>query len=303
MKALLTMRHRTEEFGMERNYLAFDVGGTTIKYSVINEDLEILRYGKFDTKKNIDNHILKTLEEVTMSIQKEIELCGIGVSTAGIVGKDGSIQYAGPTIPNYINTPIKSALSSRSKTPVSVINDVDAALLGEVYARNLDQEDVYCIALGTGIGGAHYRHGELIGGAHGKSNSIGYSLFDIKTGTNYEQRASTLTLEARLAEYNTTVVEAFEKAKQNQMPFIDIIKAWVKEVARGLAEIIVLFDPNYIVIGGAVSAQGDYLLGLLNETLTNLLPLNFNQIKLSTAKQGNNAQLIGAIVPLLNNKA
>lgn len=43
MKALLTMRHRTEEFGMERNYLAFDVGGTTIKYSVINEDLEILR--------------------------------------------------------------------------------------------------------------------------------------------------------------------------------------------------------------------------------------------------------------------
>lgn len=288
---------------MERNYLAFDVGGTTIKYSVINEDLEILRYGKFDTKKNIDNHILKTLEEVTMSIQKEIELCGIGVSTAGIVGKDGSIQYAGPTIPNYINTPIKSALSSRSKTPVSVINDVDAALLGEVYARNLDQEDVYCIALGTGIGGAHYRYGELIGGAHGKSNSIGYSLFDIKTGTNYEQRASTLTLEARLAEYNTTVVEAFEKAKQNQMPFIDIIKAWVKEVARGLAEIIVLFDPNYIVIGGAVSAQGDYLLGLLNETLTNLLPLNFNQTKLSTAKQGNNAQLIGAIVPLLNNKA
>ena len=128
-------------------------------------------------------------------------------------------------------------------------------------------------------------------------------MFDIKTGTNYEQRASTLTLEARLAEYNTTVVEAFEKAKQNQMPFIDIIKAWVKEVARGLAEIIVLFDPNYIVIGGAVSAQGDYLLGLLNETLTNLLPLNFNQTKLSTAKQGNNAQLIGAIVPLLNNKA
>lgn len=284
---------------MSKNYLAFDVGGTTIKYCVIDEELNISRHAKVDTKHNADNHILKTLKEVTKAIQADTDLAGVGVSTAGIVADDGSIQYAGPTIPNYINTPLKLALTDQSKLPVSVVNDVDAALLGEAYAGKLNSEDIYCIALGTGIGGAHYQNGKLVGGAHGKGNSIGYTMFDSKTNTNYEQRASTLTLEGKLRDYDISVIDAFEKAKANETPYVDIIKDWAKEVASGLAEIIVLFDPEYIIVGGAVSAQGDYLIDLLNEALEQLLPKDFNQTTLKIAEQGNNAQLIGAIVPLL----
>jgi predicted NBD/HSP70 family sugar kinase len=284
---------------MGKNYLAFDVGGTTIKYSLIDENLNLTQHGKVDTKHNEDNHILKTLKEITKKFQAEFDLVGVGVSTAGIVAEDGSIQYAGPTIPNYINTPLKLALADQSKLPVSVVNDVDAALLGEAYASQLDSDDIYCVALGTGIGGAHYQNGQLIGGSHGKGNSIGYTMFDPKSGTNYEQRASTLTLEGKLNDYDISVIDAFEKAKANKAPYVDIIKDWATQVATGLAEIIVLFDPEYIIVGGAVSAQGEYLIGLLNDALDILLPPNFNQTTLKIAKQGNNAQLIGAIVPLI----
>ena len=290
---------KLEEPEMSKKFLAFDVGGTTIKYAVIDEQLNFTDPGKVNTEQNRNGHILKTLLQISQTIQERIELAGIGVSTAGIVGRDGSIQYAGPTIPDYIGTPIKTSLAAQANLPVSVVNDVDAALLGEVFTGQLVNQDVYCMALGTGIGGAHYRNGKIISGAHGQGNSVGYTLFDPQTNTNYEQRASTLVLERQLADKGVTVIDAFEKAKQGQATYESIIERWANEVARGIAEVVVLFDPDYIIIGGAVSAQGQYLIDLFNKQLPALLPPDFNRTTLKIAQQGNQAQLIGAIVPFL----
>ncbi|MDD9324095.1 ROK family protein, partial [Pediococcus acidilactici] len=80
---------------MSKKFLAFDVGGTTIKYAVIDEQLNFTDIGKVNTEQNRNGHILKTLLQISQTIQERIELAGIGVSTAGIVGRDGSIQYAG----------------------------------------------------------------------------------------------------------------------------------------------------------------------------------------------------------------
>lgn len=302
MKSLSRMLDKLEEPEMDKKFLAFDVGGTTIKYAVLDERLNFADSGKVNTEQNRDGHILKTLLQVSKAIQNRVSLAGIGVSTAGIVGKDGGIQYAGPTVPNYIGTPIRASLAAQTDLPVSVVNDVDAALLGEVFTGNLADHDVYCMALGTGIGGAHYRNGKIISGAHGQGNSIGYTLFDPQTNTNYEQRASTLVLERQLADKGITVIEAFEKAKQGQVPYVSIIERWAKEVARGIAEVIVLFDPEEIIIGGAVSAQGQYLIDLLNAQLPTLLPTDFNQTTLKIAQRGNQAQLIGAVVPFFRDK-
>lgn len=287
---------------MGKKYLAFDVGGTTIKYGLIDEDLNLSNCNKIPTNQNANNHILNTLKKVTEEIQSTNELSGIGISTAGIVAPDGSIQYAGPTIPDYINTPLKSALTEQSKVSVNVINDVNAALLGELYVSELIDHNIYCITLGTGIGGAYYQEGKLIGGAHGQGNSIGYTMFDHETKTNYEQRASTLVLERKLAKHEITVIEAFDKAKSGDEFCMEMLKNWAQEVARGLAEIIVLFDPKYIIIGGAVAVQGDYLLNLLNHALKEILPKNFNKTILKVATQGNDAQLIGSIVPFLKKR-
>lgn len=284
---------------MGKNYLAFDVGGTTIKYSVIDEDLNFSYHNKVPTNNNADNHILQVLKEVTAKIQSEMEISGIGISTAGIVSSEGSIQFAGPTIPNYINTPIRAAIADQSKVPVNVVNDVDAALLGEVYTEKLKAKGIYCIALGTGIGGAYLENGELTSGTHGKANSIGYTLFDGLTQTNYEQRCSTLSLENKLKYYSISVIEAFDKAKSGDELYLDIINAWAFDVATGVAEVITFFDPEYIIIGGAISSQGDFLLSLLKKHLETILPKGFSNTELRVAKQGNKAQLIGAITPFL----
>lgn len=286
---------------MNKQYLAFDVGGTTIKSCVFDENFNLSYYTTVPTNKNKDETILKTLKTITHEITSKIEISGIGVSTAGIVSEDGSIKFSGPTIPNYIHTPIKEELMKQTNLPVVVINDVDSALLGEIAVNQLYEKDIYCIALGTGIGGAYYTKGKLVNGCHGMGNSIGYTLYDINSKTNYEQRASTLALEKILKNYNISVIEAFTKAREGDTFYKNIIENWSIEVAHGLASIIALFDPEYIIIGGAVSEQETFLLDILNKSVNSLLPSNFHRTILKFAQQGNQAQLIGAVSLLLQN--
>ena len=278
--------------------LAFDIGGTTIKYALITPELEFKESGHVPTEKNKDNKILKTLLAISQEFQAKYSLKAIGVSTAGIVATDGSIRYAGPTIPNYQGTPIKEKLAQTTNLPVFVVNDVDAALLGEALngaAKNAT--NAYCVALGTGIGGAFLNNGQLFAGAHGTGNSIGYTLFDPCTQTNFEQRASTLSLEHELSPLEISVKDAFSKAKAGQEPYVSKLNAWALEVAKGLSNILLLFDPEVLIIGGAVCQQGEFLLQLLNNQLADLLPPNLCQTKIKTAILADKAQLYGAIYP------
>ncbi|MFD1671844.1 ROK family protein [Agrilactobacillus yilanensis] len=285
---------------MTKQYLVFDVGGTTIKYGLMTSDLKLSQQGKCATEKNKDGFILKELQRLSAAFQAKTTLAGIGVSTAGIVGADGGIQYAGPTIPGYQGTPIKAALAAQTGLPVFVVNDVDAALLGEQLAGGAQAaEEVYCIALGTGIGGAYLNHGQLFNGAHATANSIGYTLYDPKTQTKYEQRASTLALEATLKAYDISVPAAFDAAKAGTAPYVDLISAWSDEVASGLAQVLLFFDPEVLLIGGAVSQQGDYLLTLLEDSLAKYLPKDLCQTKLKVAQLADKAQLYGAVAGLL----
>lgn len=286
---------------MTKQFLAFDVGGTTIKYSLVDEQLQLSADGHCSTEHNRAGHILKQLQAITASYQQQYTLAGIGVSTAGIVGAAGQIQYAGPTIPGYQGTPLKQTLEQQSGLPVVVVNDVDAALLGEQLAGAAKGKDtVYCVALGTGIGGAYLAHGQLLNGAHATANSLGYTLYDPQTKTNYEQRASTLSLEHQLSAYQTSVPAAFDKAHQQQAPFITLINQWATEVATGLANIILLFDPELLLIGGAVSQQGDFLLRLLNQALEPLLPPDLCQTELRVTQLADRAQLFGAVAAFFN---
>ncbi|WP_172187965.1 ROK family protein [Lentilactobacillus kribbianus] len=282
-------------------YLAFDVGGTTIKYGLVHDDLSISQHGKKTTNNNLNNQILNTILITAEYFQQmEPTIAGIGISTAGTVGHDGSIQYAGPTIPNYQGTKLQEIVTQQTGLPTHVINDVDAALLGEWQAGAAqNNQRVYCVAIGTGIGGAFLVNGQLIQGKHGTANSLGTTLFDSRSQTNYEQRAATLVLERDLKPLATSVQKAFELAKQGQQPFNKMIRNWVSEVACGLAQVILLHDPDLIIIGGAVSLQGDYLLNMLTAELKKQLPPELNQTQIKMAQLANDAQLIGAITPFL----
>ncbi|MCF2132578.1 ROK family protein, partial [Strepomyces sp. STD 3.1] len=146
-------------------YLAIDIGGTYIKYAFMNDQKVLHSHQKIETKENINNAILKQVEEIIQGATTKFNIEGIGISTAGIVDRDkGEIIYAGPTIKNYQGTAFKEYLSSKFNIPIHVENDVNSALLGELWrGAAKDLNNVFCITLGTGIGGAYYHH-QLIDG-------------------------------------------------------------------------------------------------------------------------------------------
>ncbi|MBU5211522.1 ROK family protein [Bacillus sp. Gen3] len=283
------------------NYLSIDIGGTYIKSALINDQKNLYGHQKIKTKKNIDEAILKQVEEIIATTLSDTSIDGIGISTAGIVDRvKGEIIYAGPTIYQYKGTEFKRRLFEMFHLPIYVENDVNAALLGEVWQGAAQNENqVYCITLGTGIGGAYYHH-QIIDGIHHQANSVGYLLFDPMTKTNYEMRASTSALNKRILTEvgeNVTTEEVFERAKQKDARSTAIIEDWSMEVAKGIAQIILLIDPKCIVIGGGISRQGDYLLHHIEKQLQLFLPTDFLKTELKIAQLYNDAALFGAVYP------
>lgn len=131
-------------------------------------------------------------------------------------------------------------------------------------------------------------------------NSIGYTLYDKNTKTDYQKRAATLSLEAYLKRFDTSVIDAFEKAKAGDERFKKIIEDWGDEVARGVAEIILLFDPELILLGGAVAKQGEYLVDLVERHLEEYVPKGLIQTQIKVSHLANKAQLLGGIAELVN---
>ncbi|WP_295731242.1 ROK family protein [uncultured Limosilactobacillus sp.] len=280
------------------NYLAFDVGGTSIKYGIIDSNFQVIKSGQRPTDHNHDQAIIKTLTSVSHQLMSQLSIQGIGISTAGRVGDHGEIIYAGPTIQEYQGTQLKRILEQTTHLPVHVMNDVDAALMGEVLHGSVNrQQSTYCIALGTGIGGAFYTNGQLFKGAHGLANSVGYLNYDPDSQETFESQSSTLAIQHQLAAVNVTVPEAFQLARDGKTKYVQIIQNWCQRLGRQLAQICLILDPTQILIGGAVSQQGDFLIHQIQTAVHEFLPAGLDNVEIKATTLQDRAQLFGAVSP------
>ena len=281
--------------------IVIDVGGTQIKSAVLDENADIVTYNSTPTPNNITDFIL---DEVIQIVEQYKELYNlnpvyVGISSAGIINRDtGTVVYSSPTIANFTGTNYVQALSHI--TPfVYVCNDVDAALLGELYTHQYTQQQIFCLTLGTGIGGAFYSSETgLYQGANSRANEIGYMLYRPDSQTTYEQRASTSALQTQIAHYygssDLDVKSLFIQANQGDDTAIALLHSWGKDVSEGLAQIQLLYDPALILIGGGISAQGDHLLQYIVPHVPNFLPANYELAPIQTTHTLNNAALLGA---------
>ncbi|MFD0961252.1 ROK family protein [Paenibacillus chungangensis] len=289
----------------EKRWVSVDVGGTEIKYAVFGADRDILYDGKRKTPAGEANiHIPEAVLAIVQEMMDRYgPMQGAGISTAGVVDtKTGEIIYAGGTIPTYKGTNLKRSIEDRFGLKTIIMNDVNAAAVGEWWrgaAEGVD--DFFCLTLGTGIGGALFCGGHPVTGAHYRAGEIGHSLYDKESGTTYEQRASMSALlkqaTRKLPDFDGSGFTLFEEAKAGNTLYLDVIDQWAEEIARGVANVIVLADPALIVIGGGVSEQGDELLDRIKLQLPAYMPPGFSQSELAVAQLGNKAALYGVVYP------
>lgn len=285
------------------NYkVAIDIGGTDIKAAVLDENLKFINYQRIPTPNNINEFIADAIFELVSHFKETymIHPLQVGISSAGVINEEkGTVVYAGPTIPNFIGTNFHKLLSPLN-AEVKVFNDVNAALLGELTLHDYEADNIFCLTLGTGIGGAFYNKvGHLYNGERNRANEIGYLLYKQQDRLTFEQRASTNALKflmkTHALAYSDDVPKLFELAEQQDALAISILDRWSTHVAEGIAQIQIIYDPGLILIGGGVSSQGEKLLKYITPKLEEFLPSNYGHAPVQTTQTQNHASLYGAI--------
>lgn len=283
-------------------YLAFDIGGTFIKYGLVTEHAEILENNKVKTPGTLDEllSIIKNLAETNSDIK------GIAISAPGAVSDEGVIY--GSSAIRYLHGPnIKNWVNELTSLPIYLENDANCAGYAEIWnGAAKGKKDVLVIVIGTGIGGSVFKNGQLHKGANLHGGEFGYMLLtgDIQDSNCVWSRvASTAALVRNIAKRKQMDVESisgeqiFLLAESGDEDCIEAINHFYHLLAVGIYNLQYIYDPEVIVIGGGISAR-DELIDGINGKLDNILSrVDLAKIKpeIVACKYRQNANLLGAV--------
>ena len=293
------------------NYICLDIGGTAIKYGVADETGTLALKDSYPNEivETGADHFLEKLVSVTNGLKKEYDLQGIAVSTAGVVNPHtGEILYAPVYFPGYVGINLCERLERSCGLPCTVENDVNAAALGEYWlGAGRGAKSLFCITVGTGIGGCAIFNGEVIHGASYCAGEAG--LQHINTEGTWEAIASTSALIRNVARRKGLPVteldgrKIFAMAQDGDTDAVDAIDRLLENLAAGIANICYILNPERIIIGGGIMTQEQYLYPRLDAALrSKLLPLVYEKTILRFAVLKNDAGLVGALYNFLKKK-
>ncbi|MGM0126073.1 hypothetical protein IGI37_003474 [Enterococcus sp. AZ194] len=300
-------------------YVGFDIGGTNVKYGVLDETGSILEKEMIPTNYDLTAFVEELCEIVINAKASYKEIKGIGISAPGIIQKDGFMLTAGAIKPFY-GANIKQELEEKLGLPVSIENDANAAAIAERWIGNAQGIDNYlCIVLGTGIGGGIIINGEVFRGSHGMAGEFGWSLIDKipETGdieeVSLNKRAATVgglcyqyNLAQKKKDTNATDIwdakEIMKREAEGEELACEILTNFFTDLSVGLLNLISCFDPEVILIGGGISSNEQFnrrLQQRLSELTARHESINYLKDKtiaaVKPAKLQNDAGMIGAV--------
>lgn len=281
-----------------KQYLAFDIGGTHIKYGIVNESGEVLSHYSMDTNANLGG--LSIVNKVIASGNKLLneQIAGIAISTAGQVNyHTGVIVGAGDTIPEYTGIEIKRLISKALGLPVEVRNDVDCVALCEKWIGGHSAKDFITLTIGTGIGGAIIINNEMYSGHSFSAGEWGYMLVE---GKQFEKVASITGLinivKKCKEEREWTGEEIFQLYDSGDIPIKNAVEIFYRHLAIGIVNLIYIFNPEKVVIGGGITERGDKFLAEVKcEVKKYVEPSIYKNTEIVLAKHSNHSGMIGAV--------
>lgn len=274
------------------HYLGIDIGGTNIKYATVNADGTLIHNNQIAPPKS-ESAFIKALYHIIDTVcEQDPYVRGIGVGIPGFMENHNIVTAANLPLKN---TPLGDRLRAHTTLPVILENDANCAALGEYTAAN-DNDDLLYITLGTGIGGGLVIGGQLYRGHRGFAGEIGHIIIE-KDGLScpcgqsgcFEQYASTSALirqtRQALTEHPQSLLAALAKSEgiNDQLPFLakeqgcpvatDLIERFCQHLAIGIDSLVRVLDPRHVVLAGAITAQGERLLGPLSCYLHTDIPV------------------------------
>ena len=290
--------------------LGIDIGGTNVKFGVIDENYNIIKTYKTPTVTDKDDKaFVYAIADKAKEIKEEYNYSSIGIGMPGTIDTQKGIVIRAANLPCK-NTPIADMIKESVGVPVKIANDATSAVCGELFAgEGKGHKDFLMITLGTGVGGGIVIDGKPYFGSLGRAGEFGHIIIQ-KDGLScpcgqlgcYERYASVRALIGQTSEMaqahpesilakmcedgvnGKTVFDAIEKGCPVAKEVLDNYTAYI---ATGIQSLVRIFQPEIIIIGGAISEQGDNLITPLKEKVTLPVEICVSQLK-------NDAGVIGA---------
>ena len=309
-------------------YLGIDLGGTNIAIGIVNEDYKIVKKGSTPTLSERDlEEVVKDIASLSMKLLEETnidisEIAHAGIGSPGSIDPVNGVVISSNNIRMY-NYPIVDVL--KKYLPIENIyidNDANAAALGEAMGGAAKgAETAVMVTLGTGVGSGIIINGKIFGGFNHAGGEIGHMVIEYdgeqctcgRKGC-WEAYSSATALgrmtREKLAETKDTLMwelvggdinkasarTPFAAMKQGDKAGKEVVDKYVSYLACGITNIINIFQPNVLCIGGGVANEGHYLLDPVIEIaerdqFTAGCEL---KTKICVAELGNDAGIIGA---------
>lgn len=309
--------------------IGIDLGGTNIVAGVVDGAYNILAKAECKTAvPRPEVEICKSMAYVAKrAVHKanltmaDIESCGIGVPGA-VNPKSGIVEYSVNLF--FHNWNIADTMRELLKIPITIENDANAAAYGEYLAGAAKGSDnAVCITLGTGVGGGVIINGKLYSGSNFAGAELGHMVI-VHNGKGcacgrrgcFEAYASSgglisLTKEAIEDEgfensymlksvkgdiSKVNGITAFNAMRNGDKTGKLVVDRYISYLGCGITNVVNIFQPDIICIGGGISREGETLIAPLRDLVKRerYTKHNRKQTKIVKAKLGNDAGIIGA---------
>ena len=306
-------------------YLGIDLGGTNIAVGLVDDSPKVIADASCPTDAGRPyQEIVKDMADLCNKVMAEggatlNDIKGIGIGSPGSIDSaNGVVLYANNL--GWDHVPLRAELGKYfPNIPIGVENDANAAAYGEYVVNGNGSDSFVAITLGTGIGGGIVLDQKIYRGHNGSGGELGHTTLVFggepctcgKPGcweayaavtalirqTKAAMEANPDSLMVKLAEDAGKVSgrTAFDAAKQGDSAAQQVVDTYIRYVAEGIVNVINIFQPETLVIGGGISKEGDYLLKPIQEYVNTYTYGGVEpRTKLMIATLFNDAGIIGA---------
>ncbi len=307
--------------------VGIDLGGTSIKGGLVERSKGLVHHDAVDTEcEQGPEHVLDRIAALVESLRSQApgeKIEGIGIGAPGAIDWTRTTVRKPPNFPGWIEVDVRESIQTRlgEQLPVLVENDANAAGLGSAfYGSGRPYDDFIMITLGTGVGGAIIYRDRVFRGSTGGAGEIGHMTIDyegpfdragvagaieaylgqrfLSRHARYRLMNRTDSVVHQMAEEDLmgiTPLMLYEAACQGDDGAIDVL-AWAgHKLGCVLGSCVNLLDIRTIVVGGGLSAAGDYILGAARKTINDFVtPALCENLLIIQETLGNEVGMLGA---------
>ena len=312
--------------------IALDIGGTSMKGAIVEENGNILYKESFDVNANhtTEEHkkrIKEVIEKLKSHIPADYKAIGLGIDSPGVMNKETLHLGGAENIPGLHGLKF-SDIGDLFNLTVKTVNDASAAALGEAkYGSGKEKkyQSIMFITLGTGVGGGFVLNGKLFTGALGGAGELGH-VFVVPDGDRcncgssgcierYASATGFINMAKQKIHKNlipTTLTyekldkgkakALFDAAKNGDILAKETIAECSYYLGMSIAQALNMLDLDLVLIGGGLCKDFDMMINDIKRGVQNYgLRMMVNNLEIKPASLGNDAGVLGCAALFFRN--